>query len=67
MRSAASSGARSITSTPRVTLGPILPLLHDRMTEAVLGSMDEAGELFHHFPPKPLTTIDVTGEGPRGD
>ena len=41
--------------------GPILPLLHDRMTEAVLGSLDEADELFHHFPPKPLTTIDVPG------
>ena len=46
-------------------LGPILPLLHDRMTEAVLGSLDEADELFHHFPPKPLTTIDVTGKGRR--
>ena len=43
--------------------GPILPLLHDRMTEAVLGSRDEADELFHHFPPAPLTTIDVTGRG----
>ena len=47
----------------RGDVGPILPLLHDRMTEAVLGSMDEAGELFHHFPPKPLTTIDVTAKG----
>ena len=44
-------------------LGPILPLLHDRMTEAVLGSLDEADELFHHFPPKPLTTIDVLAQG----
>jgi phosphoribosylformylglycinamidine synthase len=39
----------------------ILPLLHDRMTETVLGSLDEAEELFHHFPPKPLTEIDVIG------
>ena len=43
--------------------GLILPLLHDRMTEAVLGSLDEADELFHHFPPTPLTTVDVTGRG----
>ena len=33
------------------------------MTEAVLASMDEADELFHHFPPKPLTTIDVLARG----
>ena len=48
-------------------IGAILPLLHDRMTEAVLGSLDEADELFHHFPPKPLTTVDVLGAGPRRD
>ncbi|MEW5981784.1 MAG: phosphoribosylformylglycinamidine synthase [Acidobacteriota bacterium] len=40
-----------------------LPLLHDRMTEAVLASLDEADELFHHYPPKPLTEVDVCGRG----
>ncbi|MBS1197346.1 MAG: phosphoribosylformylglycinamidine synthase [Proteobacteria bacterium] len=34
-------------------------LLHDRMTESVLTSFDQAGELFRHFAPKPLNTIDV--------
>jgi phosphoribosylformylglycinamidine synthase len=43
--------------------GPLLPLLHDRMTEAVLRSLDDADELFHHFPPKPLTTVDVLARG----
>jgi phosphoribosylformylglycinamidine synthase len=41
----------------------ILALLHDRMTETVLGSLDEADELFHHFAPKPLTEVDVLGRG----
>src|SRR5512139_1002884 len=41
----------------------ILPLLHDRMTETVLGSLDEADELFHHYAPKPLTEVDVLGRG----
>ena len=44
-------------------LGPLLPLLHDRMTEAVLESVDDADALFHHFLPKPLTTVDVMGRG----
>jgi phosphoribosylformylglycinamidine synthase len=44
-------------------LDPVLPFLHDRMTETVLGSFDEADELFHHLPPKALTTVDVTGRG----
>ena len=43
--------------------GPILPLLHDRMTETVLASFNDADELFHHYPPRPLTTIDVLGRG----
>lgn len=40
-----------------------LPVLHDRMTEAVLPSIDEADELFHHYPPKPLTEVDVLVRG----
>jgi phosphoribosylformylglycinamidine synthase len=38
-------------------------LLHDRMTESVLGSFAEAGELFRHFAPKPLSTVDVLAGG----
>jgi phosphoribosylformylglycinamidine synthase len=41
----------------------VVPLLHDRMTETVLGFFEEADELFHHLPPKPLTTIDVLARG----
>jgi phosphoribosylformylglycinamidine synthase len=44
-------------------LEAILPLLHDRMTETVLDSRETAGELFHHYEPKPLTQVDVLGGG----
>ncbi|PSJ17447.1 phosphoribosylformylglycinamidine synthase [Nitrosomonas supralitoralis] len=37
----------------------LVPLLHDRMTEAVFASLDDAAKLFEHFPSKPLGTIDV--------
>jgi phosphoribosylformylglycinamidine synthase len=39
------------------------PFLHDRMTEAVLASLDEADLLFRHVAPKPLARIDVLGRG----
>ena len=41
----------------------LLPHLHDRMTESVLGSLEEAQRLFAHFPPQPLETIDVMNGG----
>ncbi|QDF97513.1 phosphoribosylformylglycinamidine synthase [Azoarcus sp. DD4] len=41
----------------------VLPLLHDRMTESVLATTDEAEALFHHYEPQPLTTVDVVGGG----
>ena len=37
----------------------IRPLLHDRMTEAVMGSLDDAASLFQHVPPRALSSIDV--------
>jgi phosphoribosylformylglycinamidine synthase len=37
--------------------------LHDRMTESVLQSLDEADALFRHVPPQPLTSVDVLGGG----
>ena len=37
--------------------------LHDRMVEAVLGSLDEAAQLFAQGAPRPLATIDVLGGG----
>ncbi|HSD28032.1 MAG TPA: phosphoribosylformylglycinamidine synthase, partial [Vicinamibacteria bacterium] len=44
-------------------LGAALPLLHDRMTEAVLTSLDQAELLFRHVAPKPLAEVDVLGRG----
>ncbi|HEX8961644.1 MAG TPA: phosphoribosylformylglycinamidine synthase, partial [Rhodocyclaceae bacterium] len=40
--------------------------LHDRMTESVLGGLDDAGQLFRHVAPQPLTTVDVLGKGRAG-
>jgi phosphoribosylformylglycinamidine synthase len=41
----------------------VLPLLHDRMTESVLRSLDEAKGLFAHFAPQPLTSVDILQGG----
>ena len=40
-----------------------LARLHDRMTESVLDSLDAADELFHHYAPQPLTTVDILAGG----
>ena len=37
--------------------------LHDRMTESVVGSRDDALHLFDELPAKPLTTVDVRAQG----
>jgi phosphoribosylformylglycinamidine synthase len=37
----------------------IRPLLHDRMTETILGSVEEAAKLFEHVPPRPVRSIPV--------
>ena len=44
-------------------ISPALPLLHDRMTEAVMASIDEADELFHHCEPRPLEEINIRERG----
>ena len=41
----------------------IAEALHDRMTQIVLGALEEAASLFSHAEPKPLTAIDVLGGG----
>ena len=38
-------------------------LLHDRMTESVLDSVEAARALFHHVAPQPLTTVDILAGG----
>jgi len=35
----------------------IAALLHDRMTEDVLGAFEEAAQLFQHVPPRPLARV----------
>ncbi|MGZ5125158.1 MAG: phosphoribosylformylglycinamidine synthase [Burkholderiales bacterium] len=42
----------------------LLSHIHDRMTETVLTSFEEAERLFRHFDPQPLRTVDVLGGGP---
>jgi phosphoribosylformylglycinamidine synthase len=41
----------------------VLGALHDRMTETVLESLEEADELFRRVAPKPLQDVDVLGQG----
>src|SRR5690242_16395985 len=41
----------------------LAPFLHDRMTETVLGSLDDAARLFEHIQPVPLATVDVLKGG----
>ena len=41
----------------------LMPHLHDRMTETVLASFDEAERLFRHFEPQPAASIDVLKGG----
>ncbi len=48
---------------PRAERATLLPLLHDRMTESVLASLDDAQALFSHFAPKPLLTIPLFEHG----
>ncbi|WP_353229585.1 phosphoribosylformylglycinamidine synthase [Pseudomonas qingdaonensis] len=41
----------------------VAELLHDRMTQIVLGRLEEAAGLFSHAEPKPLTAVDILGGG----
>ena len=41
----------------------VAALLHDRMTQLVLTSLEDAAKLFSHAEPKPLTAVDVLGGG----
>jgi phosphoribosylformylglycinamidine synthase len=37
--------------------------IHDRMTETVVSTIENAEKLYHHADPKPLSTIDILGSG----
>lgn len=41
----------------------VAAVLHDRMTQLVLGALEEATGLFSHAEPKPLTAVDVLAGG----
>ena len=41
----------------------IASLLHDRMTETVLGDFARTADLFRHFAPQPLASVDVLTGG----
>ncbi|MBI2286500.1 MAG: phosphoribosylformylglycinamidine synthase [Nitrosomonadales bacterium] len=44
----------------------VLPLLHDRMTETVLDSIDAAAEkIFRHGKPQPLATVNILKGGSK--
>ena len=65
-------GMAAVTRVERATayyvagggnLAAVLPLLHDRMTEAVVAALADAAPLFRHVAPKPLTDVDVLARG----
>jgi phosphoribosylformylglycinamidine synthase len=41
----------------------LLPLVHDRMTEAVLDGLEGARSLFAHVAPRPMTTVALQARG----
>ncbi|MBZ4421937.1 phosphoribosylformylglycinamidine synthase [Myxococcus sp. RHSTA-1-4] len=41
----------------------LAPVLHDRMTQAVMARLEDAAILFEAHTPRPLTTVDVLGGG----
>jgi phosphoribosylformylglycinamidine synthase len=49
----------SIESKDKTDRNRIAPLLHDRMTESVLGSLAEADGLFRHVAPRPLERVPL--------
>ncbi|HQR09733.1 MAG TPA: phosphoribosylformylglycinamidine synthase [Casimicrobiaceae bacterium] len=56
----ATRAGESLTEADRDAL---LPLIHDRMTEAVFADVADARQLFAHFAPRPLTTIALLRDG----
>src|SRR6266511_1024857 len=56
----ATRGDAQLSSEDRAAL---LPFIHDRMTEAVFSSLDDAARLFAHVAPRQLATIDLLARG----
>ncbi len=53
----------TLPSLDDAALEAVTVQLHDRMTETVLRSVDEASALFRRAEPEPLSTVDVLGQG----
>ncbi|XZG71147.1 phosphoribosylformylglycinamidine synthase [Chitinibacteraceae bacterium HSL-7] len=53
-------GGRALSASE---LAQVAALVHDRMTEQVLPSLDAADALFRHFEPQSLQTVDILGGG----
>jgi phosphoribosylformylglycinamidine synthase len=51
---------KALAGTERAAVAAIV---HDRMTESVLGTVAEAAGLFAHHAPKPLATVPVLAQG----
>jgi phosphoribosylformylglycinamidine synthase len=56
----AGEGGRALSAEEVARLAPVL---HDRMTQAVLARVEDAAVLFSEHAPRPLTTVDVLGGG----
>ena len=41
----------------------LVGLIHDRMTETVLSQFEQTADLFRHFAPQPLASVDLLGGG----
>ncbi|GAB7129431.1 phosphoribosylformylglycinamidine synthase [Silvimonas sp. JCM 19000] len=41
----------------------LLPLVHDRMTEQVFESLDACQDMFHHYAPRELSSVDILAGG----
>lgn len=52
-----------VTNSKKLPTKKVSALLHDRMTEAVLQSMDEASVLFEQAEPRPLKIVNVLDGG----
>jgi len=57
---AATADGSPLTEAEKLALKP---LIHDRMTEAVFGSLDDAERLYHKADPAPLTSVDILAGG----
>ncbi len=55
--------ARDPGPLPESSHNALSKLIHDRMTETVVGDLDAAQKLFAHATPRPLATIDIKGGG----